>query len=95
MNKNEIIPLNNNNQSNNSCLKIINDITPKNTYSQKYSNISSNKNTLKNKSVSSNHILNTFGDETKSKSTFNNIKAKKNEVPKNKKKKIKIKKITN
>ena len=86
MNKSEIIPLNNN-QNNNSCLKIINDITPKNTYSQKYSNISSNKNTLKNKSVSSNHILNTFGDETKSKNTFNNIKTKKNEVPKNKKKK--------
>ncbi len=75
-------------QSNNTCLKILNDITPKNTYSQKNSNISLHKNndSLKNKSSSTNHILNSIGDETKSKSTIN-IKTKKNEVPKNKKRK--------
>ena len=80
MNKKEIRQLNSI-QSSNTCSNILNDLVGKNISYQRESNISSSKNNNnipQNKSVSSNHILNSIGDETKDKSTIN-IKIKKKE----------------
>jgi len=80
MNKKEIRQLNSI-QSSNTCSNILNDLIGKNISYQRESNLSSSKNNnniQQNKSVSSNHILNSIGDETKDKSTIN-IKIKKKE----------------
>ena len=80
MNKKEIRQLNSI-QSSNTCSNILNDLIGKNISYQRESNLSSSKNNnniQQNKSVSSNHILNSKGDETKDKSTIN-IKIKKKE----------------
>lgn len=79
-------------QSSNTCSKILNEISVKNMTERKESNISSTKNKFspKNKTSSTNHILNSIGDETKSKSSLNiKIKKKdkeKSDLSKNKKK---------
>ena len=88
MNKKEIRQLNSI-QSSNTCSNILNDLVGKNISYQRESNISSSKNNNnipQNKSVSSNHILNSIGDETKDKSTIN-IKIKKKEKKSEEKKK--------
>ena len=88
MNKKEIRQLNSI-QSSNTCSNILNDLIGKNISYQRESNLSSSKNNnniQQNKSVSSNHILNSIGDETKDKSTIN-IKIKKKEKKSEEKKK--------
>ena len=88
MNKKEIRQLNSI-QSSNTCSNILNDLVGKNISYQRESNLSSSKNNnniQQNKSVSSNHILNSIGDETKDKSTIN-IKIKKKEKKSEEKKK--------
>ena len=88
MNKKEIRQLNSI-QSSNTCSNILNDLIGKNISYQRESNLSSSKNNNnipQNKSVSSNHILNSIGDETKDKSTIN-IKIKKKEKKSEEKKK--------
>ena len=88
MNKKEIRQINSI-QSSNTCSNILNDLVGKNISYQRESNISSSKNNNnipQNKSVSSNHILNSIGDETKDKSTIN-IKIKKKEKKSEEKKK--------
>ena len=105
MNKNEIRQIKSI-QSSNTCSNLLKDLIGKHISYQRDSNISSkNNNTPQNKSASSHHILNSLGDETKSKSTLNlKIKKKENEkkdkdkdkshISKNKKKnKDKIAKI--
>ena len=81
MNKNEIRQIKSI-QSSNTCSNLLNDIIGKNISYQRDSNISSKNNkTPPNKSASSHHILNSLGDETKSKSTLN-LKIKKKEKEK-------------
>lgn len=91
MNKNEIRQIKSI-QSSNTCSNLLKDIIGKNISYQRDSNISSkNNNTPQNKSASSHHILNSLGDETKSKSTLN-IKIKKKEKHKKEKDKSDISK---
>ena len=91
MNKKEIKELKSV-QSSNIGLNILNEITQKNTPSQKESHISSNKNISKNKSVSTNQIY-TFREETKSNIHNSKKKDKHNSCKKKKKSKDKISKL--
>ena len=92
MNKKEIKQLNSI-KSSHSCSHILKDLASKNISDQKESNISNKKtNNSKNKSESSN-LLNSVGEEIKSKSSVNvNAKAMKNEKEKEKNNRKKKKK---
>ena len=92
MNKKEIKQLNSI-KSSHTCSHILKQLSPKNISDQKESNISNKKtNNSKNKSESSN-LLNSVGEEIKSKSSVNvNAKAMKNEKEKEKKYRKKKKK---